>query len=80
MRRSEERILTTHVGSLPREPVLSDLLIREELGEAIDRAELARRGERRCATSSNGRRRAASTWSTTASSRGSASRPTWRSA
>jgi 5-methyltetrahydropteroyltriglutamate--homocysteine methyltransferase len=45
MRRSEERILTTHVGSLPREPVLSDLLIREELGEAIDRAELARRGE-----------------------------------
>lgn len=45
MRRSEQRILTTHVGSLPREPVLSDLLIREELGETIDRAELARRGE-----------------------------------
>ena len=45
MRRSEERILTTHVGSLPREPVLTDLLIREEAGEAVDRAELARRSE-----------------------------------
>jgi hypothetical protein len=27
MRRSEERILTTHVGSLPRHPTLVDLLI-----------------------------------------------------
>ena len=45
MRRSDERILTTHVGSLPRDPVLSDLLIRDELGEKIDRAELARLGE-----------------------------------
>ncbi|HSI01466.1 MAG TPA: cobalamin-independent methionine synthase II family protein [Reyranella sp.] len=46
MRRSDERILTTHVGSLPRDPVLSDLLIRDELGEKIDRAELARLGEK----------------------------------
>src|SRR3954467_13895067 len=45
MRRSEDRILTTHVGSLPRDPVLSDLLIRDEAGERIDRAELARLGE-----------------------------------
>ena len=45
MRRSEQRILTTHVGSLPRDPVLSDLLIREEAGEAIDKAELARQSE-----------------------------------
>ena len=45
MRKSDERILTTHVGSLPRDPVLSDLLIREELGETVDRAELVRLGE-----------------------------------
>ena len=38
MRRSEERILTTHVGSLPRNPVLADLLIRDEAGEAVDQA------------------------------------------
>ncbi len=46
MRKSDERILTTHVGSLPRDAVLSDLLIREELGEKVDRAELARLGEK----------------------------------
>lgn len=40
MRRSDSRILTTHVGSLPRDPVLSDLLIRQERGEAIDRGAL----------------------------------------
>jgi 5-methyltetrahydropteroyltriglutamate--homocysteine methyltransferase len=45
MKRSDERILTTHVGSLPRNPVLSELLIRDELGEAIDKAELARESE-----------------------------------
>jgi 5-methyltetrahydropteroyltriglutamate--homocysteine methyltransferase len=42
MQTSRERILTTHVGSLPRREVLSGLLIREERGEAIDRAALAR--------------------------------------
>ena len=42
MRKSDERILTTHVGSLPRDPVLSDLLIRDELGEKVDKAEIAR--------------------------------------
>jgi 5-methyltetrahydropteroyltriglutamate--homocysteine methyltransferase len=45
MRRSDERILVTHVGSLPRNPTLSDLLIRNEAGEAIDQAELARLSE-----------------------------------
>jgi 5-methyltetrahydropteroyltriglutamate--homocysteine methyltransferase len=38
---SRDRILTTHVGSLPRNPVLTDLLIRREAGERIDGALLA---------------------------------------
>ena len=42
MLKSENRILTTHVGSLPRNAVLSDMLIRDELGEAVDTAEMAR--------------------------------------
>ena len=45
MRRSDERILTTHVGSLPRSAELSGLLIREEAGEAIDKALLAAKSE-----------------------------------
>ncbi|MBZ5632596.1 MAG: cobalamin-independent methionine synthase II family protein [Acidobacteriia bacterium] len=39
---SKERILTTHVGSLPRNETLSDLLVRREDGEAIDKDQLAR--------------------------------------
>ena len=35
---SRDRILTTHVGSLPRNETLSDLLVRREAGEAIDAA------------------------------------------
>ncbi len=46
MLRSDDRILTTHVGSLPRNAVLTDLLIRDEDGEAIDRAELRQQSER----------------------------------
>ncbi len=38
---SRSRILTTHVGSLPRNAVLTDLLIRREAGEAVDAAALA---------------------------------------
>ena len=38
---SRDRILTTHVGSLPRNQVLTDLLIRQEAGEAVDPATLA---------------------------------------
>jgi 5-methyltetrahydropteroyltriglutamate--homocysteine methyltransferase len=45
MERSEHRILTTHVGSLPRNPALRDLLVRQERGEPIDEAELARQVE-----------------------------------
>ena len=46
MKRSDQGILITHVGSLPRDPALSDLLIRDELGEKIDRAELAKLSEK----------------------------------
>jgi 5-methyltetrahydropteroyltriglutamate--homocysteine methyltransferase len=38
---SRDRILTTHVGSLPRNDRLTDMLIRREAAEAIDRALLA---------------------------------------
>ena len=38
---SRDRILTTHVGSLPRNAVLTDLLIRREAGEAIPPATMA---------------------------------------
>jgi 5-methyltetrahydropteroyltriglutamate--homocysteine methyltransferase len=41
MRASTDRILTTHVGSLPRNEGLATLLIREEAGEAIDKDALA---------------------------------------
>ena len=36
MKRSRRRILTTHVGSLPRAPALSDALQRSEMGEPSD--------------------------------------------
>src|ERR1700691_4861843 len=42
---STDRILVSHVGSLQRAELLSDLLIRQEAGEAIDIAELARQVE-----------------------------------
>jgi len=42
---STDRILVSHVGSLPRNEVLSDLLIRQEAGDAIDTAALARQVE-----------------------------------
>jgi 5-methyltetrahydropteroyltriglutamate--homocysteine methyltransferase len=42
---SSERILVTHVGSLPRPPALRDLLIRWDRGEATDRAALDREME-----------------------------------
>ncbi len=45
MKRSEYRILTTHVGSLPRPPALRDLLVRLDHGEAVDPATLAREAE-----------------------------------
>ena len=42
MRASTERILTTHVGSIPRSPALRDLLVRQDRGERIDPAALER--------------------------------------
>ena len=41
MQSSRERILTTHVGRLPRNDKLSDLLLKREAGEAFDAAEMA---------------------------------------
>src|SRR5260221_311244 len=38
---SRDRILTTHVGSLPRNEKLSDLLLRQEAGETFDAKEMA---------------------------------------
>jgi 5-methyltetrahydropteroyltriglutamate--homocysteine methyltransferase len=38
---SRDRILTTHVGSLPRNEKLSDLLVRQEAGEKFDPQEMA---------------------------------------
>jgi 5-methyltetrahydropteroyltriglutamate--homocysteine methyltransferase len=45
MKRSDQRILTTHVGSLPRTTALRDLLVRQDRGEKIDAAKLAREAE-----------------------------------
>jgi methionine synthase II (cobalamin-independent) len=42
---STGRILVSHVGSLPRAEQLTDLLIRQESGETIDAAALAREVE-----------------------------------
>ena len=45
MQKSDDRILTTHVGSLPRNPELTDLLIDQEQGKAIDTTALVRQSE-----------------------------------
>jgi 5-methyltetrahydropteroyltriglutamate--homocysteine methyltransferase len=45
MKRSEDRILTTHVGSLPRPPALRDLLVRLDRGETVDAEALRREAE-----------------------------------
>ena len=42
MKLSTDRILTTHVGSLPRPQSLVDLLLRKDRGEPYDAAEFAR--------------------------------------
>ena len=49
MKQSENRILTTHVGSLPRGERLTDLLIEDELHPATDRTALTGEIERRVA-------------------------------
>jgi 5-methyltetrahydropteroyltriglutamate--homocysteine methyltransferase len=45
VRKSDERVLTTHVGSIPRNPALRDLLVRQDRGEAVDETALARETE-----------------------------------
>ncbi len=45
MQRSEGRILVTHVGSIPRPPVLRDLLVRQDRGEPVDQRDLDRLAE-----------------------------------
>jgi 5-methyltetrahydropteroyltriglutamate--homocysteine methyltransferase len=44
MRRSDERILTTHTGSLPRPAELTQLYVRRARGESVDPAELDQLG------------------------------------
>ncbi len=39
MNRSDERILTTHVGSLPRPPELIEAMVAEDRGEPVERDE-----------------------------------------
>ena len=43
MKSSAERILTTHVGSLPRPPALLDLLLAREEGRAVDESDFETR-------------------------------------
>ena len=45
MQRSEQRILVTHAGSLPRPTALRDLLVRQDRGEPIDRSALDREAD-----------------------------------
>jgi len=42
MKTSQDRILTTHVGSLPRPPELKELLVRKDQSQPYDTAELDR--------------------------------------
>ncbi len=49
MHKSTNHILTTHTGSLPRGAELNDLLIAEEAGEAVDKAKLSEKIDKRVA-------------------------------
>jgi 5-methyltetrahydropteroyltriglutamate--homocysteine methyltransferase len=42
MKRSDDRILTTHTGSLPRPPDLLDMIQKRDAGEPIDSDAIAR--------------------------------------
>ncbi|HET7886343.1 MAG TPA: cobalamin-independent methionine synthase II family protein [Bradyrhizobium sp.] len=44
MQRSNDRILTTHTGSLPRPPALTKLYAMRSRGEAVDASEIERAG------------------------------------
>ncbi len=45
MRKSDDRFLTTHVGSLPRHPALRELLVKQDRGQPIDERALEREVE-----------------------------------
>src|ERR1700730_17982008 len=49
MQKSVDRILVTHVGSLPRGEELSELLIEQEAGRPVDNRKLAEEVNRRVA-------------------------------
>src|SRR3954465_10033855 len=51
MKRSTDRILTTHTGSLPRPPDLLEQLIRRDRGDAVDAEALDARGREAVADS-----------------------------
>ena len=68
MRRSEERILTTHAGSLPRPPELVRLYVRRAAGEPVDAAAIEAAGRAALTGSCPSRSRPGSTSATTASS------------
>ena len=40
MKRSTDRILTTHMGSLPRPDMLADLLVARAEGKSVDAARI----------------------------------------
>jgi 5-methyltetrahydropteroyltriglutamate--homocysteine methyltransferase len=61
MKSSSERILTTHVGSLPRPAALLDLLLAREEGRAVDEPTFEARSAGPSTTSFASRSRAAST-------------------
>ena len=76
MRRSEDRILTTHTGSLPRPPDLLGDRVGRDRGEAVDDAALDERVRAAVAEIVRSRSTPASTSSTTARWASSATRPT----
>ena len=77
MKHSTDRILTTHVGSLPRPPELIAMVRAKLRGEAVDDAGRTRRGcAMPSAASCANRSSSASTSLTTASSASRASSPT----
>ena len=66
MKRSAERILTTHTGSLPRPEKLVELMFAKEEGREVDERGWPIACAARCAKWSSASRRPASTSSATA--------------
>ena len=77
---SRDRILTTHVGSLPRNETLSDLLVEQEDGKPLDPKVLTAEMDKAVRHVVQNRWKPASISATTANSGGSVSRPMCRSA